>query len=392
MTNQIDYQGLQINTKQEVIDNLNASLQLIYGADINVDSNSPDGQLINIFAQVTTDLLELLVSVYNSFDPDIAVGAQLDSRVALNGITRIPGTFTIQNISVTVDRSVTLEGLDALENDINGTGFTVTDDAGTEFILIDTVALTTGTTVLPFRAAEIGTVEVLQNTITNIKTVTLGVTAVNNPAVATSIGINEETDSQLRVRREKALMLAAIGPVESVQAAILDATGVSDALVLENATDGVVLEMAPYSIWAIVENGADADIAAAIYATKAPGCAMNGAVEEIVARPHGASFTAKFDRAVNQDLYIQFNILPREYGEVFDADYIKAEIASRLTYTINESANVTDIIVLMQEIEPQGILTAVGVSAEDGNFTETLDVTAVKNKFVVSVDRIAINP
>ena len=52
MPNSFDANGLQTVTQSEIVDNLTSEFQEIYGEDINVESNSPDGQIINTFAQM----------------------------------------------------------------------------------------------------------------------------------------------------------------------------------------------------------------------------------------------------------------------------------------------------------------------------------------------------
>ena len=112
MPNSFDGNGLQVITQNELVGNLTQSFQEIYGEDINVESNSPDGQIINIFAQSLEDFYELLSQVNASFDPDQAIGTVLDQRCAINGIQRKAGTYTYVTIDVTTDRSVTLDGVD----------------------------------------------------------------------------------------------------------------------------------------------------------------------------------------------------------------------------------------------------------------------------------------
>jgi hypothetical protein len=46
------------------------------------------------------------------FDPDNAVGVVLDQRVAINGIQRQAGTYTVTPITVVTSQSVNLYGLD----------------------------------------------------------------------------------------------------------------------------------------------------------------------------------------------------------------------------------------------------------------------------------------
>lgn len=389
MPNSIDNTGLTIKTNQEIIDDIVAKLKPIYGADINVSANSPDGQLINIFAQVVTDMLELLVLVNNSFDPDQASGTVLDQRVALNGIARIDGTYTLAPVSITVDRAVTLYGLDDTgDNEL----FTVADGSGNQFYLVTTKVFgAAGTDSLSFRAAEVGAVEVLPNTIVNPVSIILGVTTINNPLAATSTGVDEETDVKLKLRRAASFLLPALGPADAIQAALLEVSGVTDAVVIDNPTSGEVGGVPANSIWAIVENGADADIADAIYAKKAAGCGMFGGESVVVNRPNGQTQTILFDRPVDEDLYVEFTINPKSAGASFDHDYIKAELAARLLYTIGQRSTLNDVMILMNDIEPDAYLTAAGVSNDGITPLDVVETTDAQSKFVLLVANITIN-
>ena len=93
--------GLAIESLPNIISWLTSQFQAIYGNDINLNSNSPDGQLLNIFAQASIDQLELLLDTYNGFAVDSAYGTRLDQLVALNGLARLQGTSTIAYVLVT---------------------------------------------------------------------------------------------------------------------------------------------------------------------------------------------------------------------------------------------------------------------------------------------------
>ncbi len=63
-----------------------------------------------------------------------------------------------------------------------------------------------------------------------------------------------------------------------MQAALDRVENVTQVAVDENFTDSVDAHgLPPHSVYAVVANGADADMAAALWRTKAPGCAMVGA-------------------------------------------------------------------------------------------------------------------
>lgn len=387
MVNQLDETGLTIDTLQEIIDKLTAAMRVIYGSDINVDPNSPDGQQINIYAQTARDQLELLVQIFNSFDPDSVSGNLLERRFALNGIPKTPGTYTIQPVSITVDRSLTLYGLDQSVEEV----FTVADDNGNQFYLVTTIALDTETQSLPFRAVEIGRIETTLNTITNQVTVTTGVTAVNNPLVATSTGVDEETDARYRTRRNKSFFKQAQSPADAIEAALLETDDVTDALVGENVTDAPAGGISAHAIWAIVENGTDEDVATTIYRAKAPGCDMDGGESYVVTRPNSQTIEIFFDRPTDEPLHIELGITPKTAGQSFDLTYIKEQIVERFLFRINQQANVNDLLLILLAIEPNAIYTGLGFNNDGGvDFDETLDTTTIQDKFSLIVANIDI--
>jgi len=390
--NQLDSNGLQIKTNADIVAALTAAFQAIYGADINLNSNSPDGQIVNIQAQAITDLLELLVSVYNSFDLDSAFGAVLDQRCAINGIVRRAGTYTLTPVSITVDRAMTLAGLDADIDNPDGTGFTVTDGAGNNYILAATQTIAAaGTYSYSFRAQAIGDVEPQLNTITNQVTVTAGVTAVNNPLTATAVGQNEETDAQLKVRRLQMYFLPAIGPADAVRAALLAVDGITDVRVGENNTGSPSGGITANSIWAIVEGGSDADVAQAIYAKKSAGCGMDGGESVVVTRPAGDTITIKFDRAIEQALDIKFKMVAKVAGTVFDTTAVAHELALSLAYGLGQQASIDEVIMQMSIIEPDAYITEIQVSNDGGStWDDIVDPDDIQHKFTVDEGDIAI--
>ncbi len=174
MPDAINNEGLQLKTLTEIREELVAALKDIYGADINVDQNSPDGQMITIFAQAAVDTRELLQTIHNNFDPDQAQGVVLDQRVGINGIVRKEATFTSLAVTISVDKPVDLIGLDNQSSDIApdvANLFTVKDGDGNEFYLLKSVTIEEPGAEALFRAKEIGKVEISVGQITSAVTV-----------------------------------------------------------------------------------------------------------------------------------------------------------------------------------------------------------------------------
>lgn len=394
MPNVFDADGLQIASLTEIIDGLDTDYMDIYGADINLDQNSPDGQTINIYGQSSEDILEFLQQINSGFDPDQAVGSTLDQRVAINNIQRQGGTFTTVAITIVTSATVTLQGLDANFNNINGTGYTVQDDAGNQYILIDTTTVTAGTNTFDFRAQELGNLVPIANTITNPYTIVLGVTSINNASGPLSIGQNQETDAQLRLRRQKSVALASNGYLNGLLGTVLNLSGVTDAVLYENVTNSTDGNGIPaHGIWLVVDGGANTDIGNAIYTKISYGANMKGSVVVPITTASGSVFNAKFDRPTSTPLYIKFNIQPTT-GSSFNTTAIAAYMAANLTYNIAQFADQASLTVLaIAAITANGgggVPNEVMVSTDDVTFVDYLATPTLGSQFTISSSNILI--
>ena len=397
MPNTIDSAGLTIKTLSEIVGTLTAGMEAIYGADINVESSSPDGQMINLFAQAAIDNLEVLADTYNIFNPEAAYGVALDNVASFSGIVRTGATYTTAPVSITTDRALTLTGQDALIATPAATVYSVKDTTGNIFELVTTnVFGAAGTASLTFKSQAPGAVSVLPNTITQQNTSILGVTAVNNPTVSgLSQGLDEETDVALKIRRAKMYKLGSVGAADAVRSALLNIVGVTDAIVVENDTVGTVDSVPAHSIYPIVNPGSDAGlataIATAIYNKKAAGCGMYGAVTKSLTRVNGETVVIKWGAAVAQDLHIAFTIIPKHSVDTFDTALIKTQLVAALVYKLGENPTIGDIIVAMATINPNAIVSAPGVSRTAGSYTDVITPTLTVNYFTVSAANITIS-
>ncbi|MGB2578151.1 putative phage protein gp47/JayE [Elusimicrobium simillimum] len=386
MPNTLDANGLQIKTLSEIKDEISADLREIYGQDINLDSNSPDGQVVNIFAQAAEDNLELIQEVCTSFDPDLAVGRILDQRCAINGIQRRVGTYTHVNIAIVCDRSLNLTGLNTSSEE---EAFTISDNEGNQFILESTVSLDAGTSIQSFRAKEIGQVEVLPNTITTAVTIVLGVLSLNNTGPAVTTGTNEETDSQLRARRSIAVSLGGKGFLDNLRSALNALEDVASAQVYNNRGTSEDADGIPaHGIWAIVDGGTDEAIADIMDAKMGGGNPMKGSVSIPVLQTDSSYDTYSFDRPITQPLYINLNIKGID-GQAVPQDYIKSQLVSRLSYKVAQTADAGTINCLTLDIMPNIAVNST-VSNDNTTFGLTAATLTKQHKFVVSADNINI--
>lgn len=382
--------GLEISTYNENLEALITKLKDIYGDDINVETNSPDGQFAGIFAQAQTDLDEQLLNIWNSLNPEKATGVALDRCYSFNGIIRKAGTYTYVNEVFTFSGACVLKGI---EEDGAENAYTVRDNAGNLFYLVNRhTQADTGTATLQVRAAEIGKVEVLPNTINTPVTVVLGVTAVNNPFPAISVGVNEETDFEFRTRRNQSIYAASKGFDESMNSALLALADVTYAAVYDNRYGeynqyGVPL----HGLWCVVEGAGDQEVAKVIYSKLSPGVPLFGSIEEIVTDVYGKSNIIKFDRVGQEALYVR-GVLKSPSGRDFDVASVVSYITSNYKFLVNQTVTSNDIISLVQKYNTKNNLDLVAynldVSNDNAVWAEYVSPKNIIDRFELTADTI----
>ena len=398
MADILDNNGLQVDSYTTLLNNIQSDMNSIYATDgdlINFDSSTPDGQFTNILAQIGSDMRELIQEVYNSFDPEKCTGVVQDSRYALNYITRKGGSFTVQNIAITVNKTVTLQGLDSNYNDPNAASYTVSDDAGNLWYLIDTTTLTAGTTSLPFRAQNLGLIQPTIGTITNQVTKVIGVTSVINTVAPTTLGEDQESDAEFRIRRDRSTATLGQNNYDSMTGQLLELDGVTDVQVHVNNTSSTdSTGTAAYTVWVIVEGGANSDIANVIY-QNSTGLPTRGSVSVDVPSVSGQVFSTSFDRVNPVALYIQFDLKNTNPNVNVSEDTIKQYIADNLNFTLNQPAEtsyVTEVASAALLNYGTGLYALnVEVSTDGTTWTDYIASASLKDKFVVDTSRITIN-
>ena len=386
-SNYIDITGLHLQSLADIVVELEDGFKTIYGTDVNVDPNSPDGQMINLFAQAKIDILDLISSVYGSFSPTSAIGTALDQRCAINGVTRQAATHTTVAVIVETDQIVALRGL----SEGDGNYFTVADDAGNLFYLTTSASTGVGNTTMNFTAAEAGAIEVSPNSIQTISTITYGVLSVDNAGGALVAGIGEETDADLRLRRAFSVANPSSGYRIGLEGALLALDGVADAKVYENHTDTTDADgIPPHSIWCVTDGGTAAEIAEQIYLRRNAGCGMTGAETKNVTELSGALFPIKYSKADHVDLYIDLTVTSLLSTHAIDDDFIKQAVFDAISYGINETADYSAICSAVKLADPYAVITAGGVSEKNSDFHPYLAPDTIDQVWDVSLAKITV--
>ncbi|KAJ4851806.1 baseplate J/gp47 family protein [Xylella fastidiosa] len=279
--------GYEAERLDTIIARLQEGFRSIYGNDINVDPDSPDGQLIGLIAQIKADLEELGTDIHRQLDPDYASGAWLEQRVAYAGLTRRRASYSyLRNVTLmgTPDASIPA-------------GYVVSDPNRCRWQLVSPVRLdATGHAHADFRSDTLGRFDVPAHTVLTIETVALGW----DRAITTEdaeAGAEEEHDAALRARFFKSRAKTSTNNADSIQATLWGLPDVRHVVCLENFTDTVDAAGVPaHGINVIVEGGRDDAIAEVIYHHKTLGTNMRGEVRVQIKNKHGQPREIYFDR------------------------------------------------------------------------------------------------
>lgn len=397
MANTLDSNGLSIDTRNEIASNLRTQWSELFGGDVNFESNTSDGQLLEIFAQMCADYSEILRDVYNSFFPNKIGATVQDERYAINGIFRKEGSYTIQPIKITVDKTVTLIGLDQ-----SAEPYTVQSDNGEQWYLLDTTTITTASpaVIASFRAKEKGNVQPAIGTITSQVTVVQGVISVNNEVAPTSYGTEEGTDEAFAIRREQSVGNPSKNNITSIKGNVLALDGVNQCEVYQYTPtyedDELVIDDMGIPVagtWVIVDGGDGYSIANTIYENSSNNI-LKGSVSEDILTVSGQTVAIKFDRPVAVPLYLKFNIQETVAGTTFDQDAIKAYIVDNMTFKLGQYADAsyaTDVVrQALLNTSLNGIATGVLISTDNSTWSEYIACPTVQSEFVIDATRIFI--
>ena len=161
-----------------------------------------------------------------------------------------------------------------------------------------------------FKCDTAGAINPAIGTITQIVTSYAGWNSVENDAPA-AVGRDAETDNALRSRWSRSVYNRATAMVEAIQAALYNVDGVTVALVYENTSDSTDSDgRPPHSIEAVVDGGAERDIAKAIWTHKAAGIDTFGTQSAVVNDSQGVAHTMYFNRPTQIPVYFRIEITP----------------------------------------------------------------------------------
>ena len=281
----IDASGYHYPTYNDIRDDMIDHFRQIYGQDIYLGNDSQDYQMISIFALKIYDTFQAVELDYNNRSPKTAIGTALDGLVKINGLTRKKASYSTVQVTLTGDAGTQV---------VRGV---VRDSNDVQWALPYVVNIgNAGTVTITATCKKIGAVGAPAGSVMGIVTPTKGWVSVTNKEQAV-LGRPVETDKQLRARQTISVANPSQAVIESTKGAIAAVSGVTRYSVLENDTNITDSHGIPgHSISAIVEGGADAEIAKAIYLRKSPGCGTYGTTAINVFNAENVATKIKFFR------------------------------------------------------------------------------------------------
>lgn len=240
--------GLSTQTQEEVVAELVSKIRSTFGVNTNTSVSSIMGQLVNIVAEFRAVDQQVLLKVYQSFDPNSAVGVALDRICTLTGTVRKGATNSVVDVVFSFSGAGTVNNGDLFANDDTGTTWQATggpySDTGGPYPEAVAGTLT---------AVETGPLVAQAGTTWSLVTVNPALAGVTNPTDDADLGRDQESDVDLRIRRQIERFSANIGGLAAIRAVVSKVDGVSSVRVYHNpATPGVDADGIPFKAFNVV--------------------------------------------------------------------------------------------------------------------------------------------
>ena len=383
----IDANGFKAESFTEILTRLSNGLKNIYGQDINLDQDTPDGQQLGIQANIISDFQDLALYIYNSMDPDLADGANFDKLLKLLARTRLPSSRSTVDIEMVLNKTVSIPA-----------SYTIKDLNNQNWIIGTAQTLDAGTHLVSFYSEDWGNITAEPNTINEQVTILTEVVSINNPESAIS-GRDEESIVQVRERRNKILEINASSTIGSIIGKILDLNGVVDAVPYENMTKiyDPVRDIQSNSYWIVVKGGDIAQISEIIAKDKTGGTGLKGKVETVYiekfVRKDGSVrefyHDVKFDRPTEVSIHIKFKVSRKISTQSIDIEHIKDILANKEFY-IAQNITVTELYSTIYSAATNYIATDLEVS-KDGVVWDSVFLQAgYDEEFIIEKSNIEI--
>jgi uncharacterized phage protein gp47/JayE len=330
---QITDKGVEIDDLYTIQNRLVRAFKSIYGENVNLDSDTPDGQLLGLFSQELANIHQAVSFIVQMLDPYQATGHWLEQRAMYAGITRITASYSyIDEVIFTGSPKTTIPN-----NSI------YVDKNKNKWVTTESITLNDlGSARVKFRSLELGNhnVNVLDEFIPSTIIIGIDKVVANTNSYG---GVDEETDAQLLRRFMLSHSINNYDDRRGIQSALMNITGVTKCKVYENYTNEIDETGVPaHSFNAVILGGADEKIAEVITKKKIGGCGLFGQIEtsylldDIPRRVY-------FDRPKKIDVNVSMVISRYESFNDINIEQIKTNL-KHLEFEIGENVYASRII------------------------------------------------
>jgi len=271
--NYIDETGVITVDAAAIQADVEAEYRGVFGADLIVTPNTPQGMLISAEVQARIALADNNAQLANQINPNLAGGVFLDAIMSLtNPYGRLPALQSVVYATITGTPGTVIPAgsivAETGSGDLNQF-YTLTQ------LTIPANGVATG---VQFNSVVYGPIPCAVNALTDIVTAVLGWTTVTNSAAAT-VGRTLQSDLDARQYRLNTLATQGASTAQAITAEILRTTSASSVTLLENIAnttqtiDGV--SMVAKSVYVCVndsvvaDQGTTSEVAAVITGTPA---------------------------------------------------------------------------------------------------------------------------
>ena len=265
-------QGLQIPTETEVLNGVLADFNDAFGGGLNLNLETPQGQLASSLAAVIADKNNVIAELVNQIHPEYAEGVMQDAIAQIYFLQRKPATD-----SAVVCEFVGLPGTQIPQ------GFIVQDAAGNQWALQQEIGIPISGKVIGTLIAA-GQIEAPAHSVNVIYQALVGLDRVDNPRPAVP-GRAEESRAEFAERRRRSVAINAHGTPQAVYANVFALDEVRDVYVIDNPKGQNVqagatnYTLKPHSIYVAAVGGDDTAVAEAVLRYAGSGCDFNGNTE-----------------------------------------------------------------------------------------------------------------
>ena len=266
--------GVVVADASGVLAEVEAEYLATFGADLDLDPETPEGILIAAETSSRTGIAANNAQIANQINPALAGGVFLDALWALTGGARDVAT------SSTFSTPPFVTGTPGL---LIPAGSVAATAAGDQFETLGSVTLdSNGNGSVAFASIETGAIPAGIGALTTIVSTVLGWETVGN-LVAATLGAAVQSDISSRRERGETLGAQGSGLAVAIFSKVRAVAGVTSLVFRENFTNAPIVLPAPdaavalvaNSVWVCVDGGSDADVASALLGAKSGGCNWN---------------------------------------------------------------------------------------------------------------------